>query len=137
MKRYLFLSTMMLILPLATQASGGSWSQKASGPAISIGMQPEYGTPLSPSSSLPIQAQVTDISWYIALLTPASGKLKIELCSQQQCLQLDQLSGRQTLPSGIAAHGPFTFRYTLIERGLIRPPLQVLNQQLTVNYTLR
>ncbi|CAD5358434.1 Flagellar protein flhE [Enterobacter cancerogenus] len=128
---------MVLILPLVAQAAGGSWSQKASGPTISIGEQAQSGRPLRPSSPLPAQAQAIEISWRIALLTPAPGTLKIELCSHQQCLRLEQLSGRRTLPPGMSAHGPFTFRYTLIERGPVRPPLQVSSQQLTINYTFR
>lgn len=135
-RKRLFWLTLVLSLssPLAVGANSGSWSKTAAGGVMSVGGQIIAGSPLVAPSLVPDSARVKSISWRISLLAPSPAGLKIKLCNALTCLSLPGLSGYQRITPDIAAAEPFRFIYTVDKRGQLLPALNVVSNQLTVNY---
>ena len=120
--------------PLATLAAHGAWSGQSAGPRLSAGKQSYAGQPLRPSAPLPPDAVINSISWRITLLTPAPPGLEIKLCSLSACITLNRLAGRQAAPLPFAPGETLRFLYAVNGQGQLRPPVQVVSNQITVNY---
>uniref|UniRef100_UPI00289C0246 flagellar protein FlhE n=1 Tax=Pantoea sp. TaxID=69393 RepID=UPI00289C0246 len=84
--------------------------------------------------ALPATAELHHIAWRISLLSPPPPGLQIKLCSQQRCLPLPTLVGQRDDPAPLTAQGPFYFVYSVESRGALLPPLNVVKNQLTLNY---
>lgn len=115
-------------------ANSGSWSQTTTGGHINIGGQIHVSPPLSPQQGILYTNHVTRISWKISLLSPPPSGLKIKLCTETKCIQLDRLSGQRETDSALSVQGPFRFVYSVERRGQLIPPLNVVSNQLTINY---
>lgn len=122
----------MMIFPLAAVAASGSWSGYSVGGKVSVGNQTLTSRPIN--TTLPPDATLNRISWRISLLSAAPPGLQIKLCSQEKCIRLDSLSGQKSVGSSLTAHGPFYFVYTVESQGQLMPPLNVVKNQLTINY---
>lgn len=120
----------------ALAATTASWSQSSPGGVLSVGNQIMSGRPLSSSVAVPPQATVTRISWRISLLNPPPPELEIKLCTPTRCVKLDALAGQKTLPENMRPGDSWRFVYSVNQRGQLRPALNVVSQQLTVNYRL-
>lgn len=125
---------MALALPAGAAPSGGSWSDTAAGGSTRTGKQIVRGRALSSPAAIPATAKVTHISWRITLLAPPPPGLEIKLCHRDRCLRLPTLTGQRSITFPLSATGKFRFIYTVNKRGPLRPALNVVNQQLTVNY---
>lgn len=126
--------SLLLALPAAAAPSGGSWSDTAAGGSTRTGQQIVRGRALTSPPALSAAAQVTRLSWRITLLSPPPPGLAIKLCRRDRCLQLHSLAGQQTVTFPLSAVGEFRFIYTVNTRGQLRPALNVVSQQLTVDY---
>lgn len=122
----------VFLFPLTVSAASGSWSGDSVGGVVSVGNQTLSSRPLNPT--LPSAATPSRISWRISLLSPAPPGLQIKLCSQDRCIALDSLSGQRSVGSALTARGPFFFVYSVQSRGQLMPPLNVVKNQLTINY---
>jgi len=102
------------------------------GGTVSVGNQTLSSRPLDPV--IPSGATLNRISWRISLLSAPPNGLQIKLCSQDRCTALDSLSGQKSVGQGLTARGPFFFVYSVQSRGQLMPPLNVVKNQLTINY---
>lgn len=128
------LITLTACLPLLAQASGGAWSQSTGGGVISVGSQIMTGPALAPPSPVPASARITRINWRITLLAPPPAGLEIKLCTQAKCILLNGLSGQRVVPASMRPGDAWRFIYNVKQRGQLRPALNIVSQQLTVNY---
>lgn len=122
----------LFLFPLETPAASGSWSGTSAGGSVSVGGQILSSRPLNPT--LPAGARLSRISWRISLLSPPPPGLQIKLCSQNRCVLLDSLSGNKQVTTSLTASGPFYFVYSVESRGQLAPALNVIKNQLTINY---
>lgn len=125
---------LLLMLSPSASAAHGAWSATAAGPMLSVGRQAYAGQPLRPHGALPADARVSRISWRISLLAPPPPGLEIKLCSAAACIALDRLAGQRTVKQPFAPGAAFRFVYQVNTTGELRPPVQVVSNQLTVNY---
>lgn len=132
MRRFILTGLFGLLVPLAASASSGTWSGYSVGGTLSVGHQTLTSRPLV--AALPATAELHHIAWRISLLSPPPPGLHIKLCSQQRCLSLPALAGQRDDPAPLTAQGPFYFVYSVESRGALLPPLNVVKNQLTLNY---
>lgn len=125
---------LMFSVPLAANAASGAWTQKTAGGSISVGKQILSSRPLIPPDGIPKQATATVVSWQVTLLSPPPPALEIKLCTPQRCIRLPALRGTQTLTVPLLAHESYRFVYVVNRRGALTPALNVVSNQLTVNY---
>ncbi|MTD37432.1 flagellar protein FlhE [Erwinia sp. CPCC 100877] len=130
------LLTCGLVPQVAQAAATGTWSRTSAGGVLSVGNQIMTSAPLSPSVAVPPQATITRINWRISLLNPPPPGLEIKLCTPARCVKLDALAGQQTLPENMRPGDTWRFVYSVNQYGQLRPALNVVSQQLTVNYRL-
>ncbi|POT54795.1 flagellar protein FlhE [Citrobacter amalonaticus] len=123
-----------LFFPLAVNAASGSWTQKTAGGTISTGKQILASRTLTAPAGVPAQAMTTSISWQIQLLSPPPPGLEIKLCTARRCIRLPGLTGRQTVTVPMQAQVPYRFVYSVNSQGQLRPTLNVVSNQLTINY---
>ncbi|WP_442798724.1 flagellar protein FlhE [Pantoea vagans] len=112
----------------------GSWSATGVGGQVSVGQQTLVSRPLSPPEPLPASARVTQLNWRITLLSTPPPGLQISLCTQSVCFALQGLSGARQMSASLPADQTFHFVYLVASRGPLMPALQVVSNQLTVNY---
>lgn len=125
----------LLLCPLLAQATPGSWSVSVGGgAALSRGGQTIRSAPLTPSGAIPPGAQLRRYQWQIRLLSPPPADLILRLCSAGRCVPLPALRGTGDALRAAPASGPFYFEYTVRTPSRLLPPVQVVSQQLTVNY---
>lgn len=127
---------LLMASPLAL-ANQGSWTSHSFGGIVSRGLQVTKSRPVAPTSPLPERAVATRLAWQITpdRYTPAGFTIK--LCSGSRCLPLTGLRGEMRLPGNFPASGPFTFEYSVTERGMLAPPLTILRNQITVEYLIQ
>lgn len=134
MKRWL---VMLAGVALSAAASGGSgsWSGSSVGGRVSVGQQTLVSRPISPAAPLPATAILRSLTWRITLLNrPPPPGLQIKLCAQAACFPLPGLSGTLQLSTPHPANTVFHFIYSVNSRGPLMPALQVVSNQLNVNY---
>lgn len=130
-------SILLLAASLSSQAASvayGSWSSFSVGGTVSVGNQPLSSRPLAPL--LPPAAAINRVAWRITLLSPAPPALTIKLCSQDKCIYLESLAGQKNVGALLPAHGPFHFVYTVNHQGQLIPPLNVVKNQLTIDWKI-
>ncbi|EPE4190306.1 flagellar protein FlhE [Yersinia proxima] len=132
MKLFVLILLAVTSSPLVASATNGSWSGNGAGGVISVGGQTLASRPLQPE--LPPTATLQRITWRIKLLSAPPPGLRIKLCSQQSCILLDSLAGQKSVDGILTSHGPFYFIYSVESQGQLLPPLNVVNNQLTINY---
>lgn len=133
MKRALLLCT-LLALPAAAFAKEGAWSDATAGGSVSVGKQLLRGRPLHSPSAIPSSARIVRFSWRVTLLSPPPPGLQIKLCRSDKCLLLPALAGTRSVTIPLSAVGEFRFVYSVNSLGQLQPPLNVVRNQLTVNY---
>lgn len=122
-----------LVLSASAVGKSGSWSESSVGGQVSTGQQLLVSRPIRPPAPLPASASITSLKWHITLLTPPPPGLQIKLCGQV-CFPLQSLSGTIQPATAYPANGVFYFIYSVNSRGPLMPALQVVSNQLTVNY---
>ena len=127
-----FLIALFLCSPLVASAASGSWSGDSVGGIVSVGRQPLKSRPLVPA--LPTNAQVHTLSWRITLLTPPPAGLTVKLCNPRRCLGLASLSGQVKTDAALFGQEPLHFVYSVETPGRLAPPLNVVRNEITLNY---
>ncbi|WP_080673323.1 flagellar protein FlhE [Serratia fonticola] len=136
MEKCVSLLTILLLSGSAPASMTGSWSRDSVGGHVSVGFQPLSSNALIPPAFIPTNAKATRIHWHISLLSSPLAGLKIQLCHSQGCEQLHGLRGEFTPQSPWPANDTYYFVYTVNTRGQLRPPLQVIRNELTINYKI-
>ena len=124
----------LLNVPLLAAASGGSWTSRSGGGAISYGNIIVKSQIIQSPAPLPATAKGARIAWRITPDSTPKPGLNIKLCSQNSCMVLPSLAGERAMPSSFPASGPFYFEYVTQVRGPVFPVLTILRNQVTVNY---
>lgn len=125
---------LLLAAPLTALAAHGAWSGTAAGPQLSVGKQTYTGAALRPATRLPPDAALSRISWRITLLLPPPPGLEIKLCSVTACIRLDRLAGQKAAPLPFSPGEELRFIYAVDAPGQLKPPVRVVNNQITINY---
>lgn len=129
-----YLTFMLWLVTLAATGTTGSWSATSAGGRVSVGEQTLVSRPLSPPGPLPASTRVRSLSWRIMLLSPPPPGLQISLCTASGCFALQSLSGTRQIDGPLAASQTFHFLYRVARSGPLMPALQVVSNQLTLNY---
>lgn len=128
-----FLAGLFLALPLFVQAAGsGAWQASSVGITLVNRGQAASSRPLSPSQ--PVNGLMTVVAWRYELIGPTPAGLIARLCSQTRCVQLDGQSGTTVGFDGVPAIEPMRFVWEVPGGGRLFPPLNVLSNQVIVNY---
>lgn len=129
MRKFLWL----LLLPLAVQAAGeGTW--QASSIGITLNHRGESASSAPLSSSQPVSGLMTLVAWRYELNGPTPAGLRVRLCSQSRCVELDGQSGTTTAFSNVPAVEPLRFIWEVPGGGRLIPALKVQSNQVIVNY---
>ncbi|MDU3817351.1 flagellar protein FlhE [Mixta calida] len=134
MKSVMLTAALFIGAPAGALAAHGAWSGKVVGPQLSVGKQSYVGPPLRAAAPLPQNAVISHINWRVTLLSPAPPGLEIKLCSVSACITLDRLAGQRAAPLPFAPGEALRFLYAVNAYGQLRPPVQVVSSQVTVNY---
>ncbi|CNK68620.1 flagellar protein FlhE [Yersinia proxima] len=122
------------ILPLNAMASG-SWVADDIGITQSVRGVAISAKPLqSPVALAQENARIVSISWRYQLMSVAPDGLQVKLCTPTRCMPLEGGSGLSRGLAGEAAATQLTFIYFIAGKGRVNPPLQVINNQVIVNY---
>ena len=133
MKRWLWMLAGVALSALASSGNG-SWSGSSVGGRVSVGHQTLVSRPISPAAPLPAAATISTLTWRITLLNRPPPGLLIKLCARSACFPLQGLSGTLQLSTPHSANNVFHFIYSVNSRGPLMPALQVVSNQLSVNY---
>ncbi|MGT3162712.1 flagellar protein FlhE [Yersinia enterocolitica] len=122
------------ILPLNAMASG-SWVAEDIGVTQGFRGVAISAKPLqSPVALVHDNARIVSISWRYQLMSAAPDGLQVKLCTPSRCMPLEGGSGLSRGLAGEAAATQLTFIYFIAGKGRVNPPLQVINNQVIVNY---
>ena len=79
---------LLLLFPLAVQAAGeGAWQTSGMGITLNHRGQSASSAPLVPSQ--PVSGLMTLVAWRYELNGPTHACLRVSLCSQSRCVELD------------------------------------------------
>ncbi len=122
------------ILPLNAMASG-SWVAEDIGVTQGVRGVAISAKPLqSPVALVQDNARIVSISWRYQLMSAAPDGLQVKLCTPSRCMPLEGGNGLSRGLAGEAAATQLTFIYFIAGKGRVNPPLQVINNQVIVNY---
>lgn len=92
----------ILLFPLLVQAAGeGMW--QASSVGITLNHRGESMSSAPLSTRQPASGLMTLVAWRYQLIGPTPSGLRVRLCSQSRCVELEGQSGTTVAFSGIAA----------------------------------
>lgn len=127
----------LLVASSPALAYQGSWSSHSFGGMMTQGKQVLKSRPVAPASALPPHSLARSLAWKITLDGPPPMGLRIQICGGNRCVRLPGLQGEIALPPGFPAGGPLWFEYISSVGGAISPPVTLLNNQVTVQYSVR
>ncbi|MDU5689547.1 MAG: flagellar protein FlhE [Citrobacter freundii] len=108
----------VLFFPLVAQAAGeGAWQASGMGITLNHRGQSASSEPLVPGQ--PVSGLMTLVAWRYELNGPTPAGLRVRLCSQSRCVELDGQSGTTNGFNNVPA---------------IDPALRIQSNQVIVNY---
>lgn len=123
----------LLALPLFAHAAGdGAWQASDIGVTLNHRGVAASSRPLAPSQ--PVEGLMTVVAWRYELIGPTPAGLLVRLCSQARCVELDGQSGTTRGLNDVPAFEPLRFVWEVPGGGRLMPALQVLSNQVIVNY---
>lgn len=123
----------LLLLPLCVQAAGeGTWQASSTGITLTWRGQAASSKVLAPSQ--PVQGLMTVVAWRYELIGPTPAGLRVRLCTQTRCVELDGQSGTTRGFNNIFAGESLRFIWEVPGGGRLIPALKVRNNQVIVNY---
>jgi flagellar protein FlhE len=129
MRKFLWL----LLFPLAAQAAGeGAWQASSIGITLNHRGVSASSAPLS--SSQPVSGLMTLVAWRYELNGPTPAGLRVRLCSQSRCVEIEGQSGTTQAFSNVPAVEPLRFIWEVPGGGRLIPALKVQSNQVIVNY---
>lgn len=129
MRKFLWL----LLFPLVAQAAGeGAWQASSIGITLNHRGVSASSAPLS--SSQPVSGLMTLVAWRYELNGPTPAGLRVRLCSQSRCVEIEGQSGTTQAFSNVPAVEPLRFIWEVPGGGRLIPALKVQSNQVIVNY---
>ena len=123
----------ILLFPLLVQAAGeGMWQASSVGVTLNHRGESMSSAPLS--TRQPAAGLMTLVAWRYQLIGPTPAGLRVRLCSQSRCVELEGQSGTTVAFSGIAAAEPLRFIWEVPGGGRLIPPLKIQRNEVIVNY---
>ncbi|KNC94306.1 flagellar protein FlhE [Trabulsiella odontotermitis] len=122
----------LLLLPLCVQAGEGSWQASSIGITLTWRGQSASSRALAPSQ--PVAGLMTVVAWRYELIGPTPAGLRVRLCSQVRCVELDGQSGTTRGFNNIPAAEPLRFVWEVPGGGRLIPALNVRSNKVIVNY---
>lgn len=123
----------LLLFPLTLQAAGeGAWQASSIGITLNHRGVSASSAPLS--SSQPVSGLMTLVAWRYELNGPTPAGLRVRLCSQSRCVEIEGQSGTTLAFSNVPAVEPLRFVWEVPGGGRLIPALQVQSNQVIVNY---
>lgn len=123
----------LLLFPLAAQAAGeGAWQASSIGITLNHRGVSASSSPLS--SSQPVSGLMTLVAWRYELNGPTPAGLRVRLCSQSRCVEIEGQSGTTQAFNNVPAVEPLRFIWEVPGGGRLIPALKVQSNQVIVNY---
>lgn len=131
MNRLAWLFAVSLFASFA-QAAEGTWQASSIGIILSHRGEAMSSRPLSPTE--PASGLMTLVAWRYELNGPTPAGLRVRLCSQTRCTELDAESGTTHAFSNVPAIEPLRFIWEVPGGGRLIPALNVRRTEVIVNY---
>ena len=123
----------LLLCPLTVHAAGeGAWQASSIGITLNHRGVSASSAPLS--SSQPVSGLMTLVAWRYELNGPTPAGLRVRLCSQSRCVEIEGQSGTTMAFSNVPAVEPLRFIWEVPGGGRLIPALKVQSNQVIVNY---
>ncbi|AXC76876.1 flagellar protein FlhE [Salmonella enterica] len=123
----------LLLFPLTVQAAGeGAWQDSGMGVTLHYRGVSASSSPLS--ARQPVSGLMTLVAWRYELNGPTPAGLRVRLCSQSRCVELDGQSGTTRGFANVPAVEPLRFVWEVPGGGRLIPALKVQSNQVIVNY---
>lgn len=123
----------LLALPMMAQAAGeGAWQDSSIGLTLNNRGVAASSRPLS--AKQPVSGLMTLVVWRYELNGPIPGGLRVRLCSQARCTELDGASGSTNAFNNVPAAEPLRFIWEVPGGGRLIPALKVQRNEVIVNY---
>lgn len=123
----------LLALPLMAQAAGeGAWQDSSIGLTLNNRGVAASSRPLS--AKQPVSGLMTLVVWRYELNGPIPAGLRVRLCSQARCTELNGGSGSTSAFNGVPAAEPLRFIWEVPGGGRLIPALKIQRNEVIVNY---
>ncbi|ECC8731048.1 flagellar protein FlhE [Salmonella bongori] len=123
----------LLLFPLTVQAAGeGAWQDSGMGVTLNYRGVSASSSPLA--ARQPVSGLMTLVAWRYELNGPTPAGLRVRLCSQSRCVELDGQSGTTQGFANVPAAEPLRFVWEIPGGGRLIPALNVRSNQVIVNY---
>ncbi|MEL2243136.1 flagellar protein FlhE [Leclercia adecarboxylata] len=123
----------VLVLPMMAQAAGeGAWQDSSIGLTLTNRGVAASSRPLS--AKQPVSGLMTLVAWRYELNGPIPAGLRVRLCSQARCTELDGASGTTNAFNNVPAVEPLRFIWEVPGGGRLIPALKVQRNEVIVNY---
>ncbi|ECB6910736.1 flagellar protein FlhE [Salmonella enterica subsp. enterica serovar Kingston] len=123
----------LLLFPLTVQAAGeGAWQDSGMGVTLNYRGVSASSSPLS--ARQPVSGVMTLVAWRYELNGPTPAGLRVRLCSQSRCVELDGQGGTTHGFAHVPAVEPLRFVWEVPGGGRLIPALKVRSNQVIVNY---
>ena len=124
---------LLLALPMVAQAAGeGAWQDSSIGLTLNNRGVAASSRPLS--AKQPVSGLMTLVAWRYELNGPIPAGLRVRLCSQARCTELDGASGTTHALNSVPAAEPLRFIWEVPGGGRLIPALKVQRNEVIVNY---
>ena len=123
----------IMLFPLVAQAAGeGSWQASSVGVTLNHRGEAMSSRPLAPPE--PASGLMTLVVWDYTLIGPTPAGLRVRLCSQTRCTEIDGENGTTQAFNGVPAVEPLRFICEVPGGGRLIPALKVQRTSVIVNY---
>ncbi|MGB9096985.1 flagellar protein FlhE [Erwinia sp.] len=123
---------LLLCMPGFAMAAGGAWQASSIGPGLqNRGMQASSPA-LTASES--VEGSITEVAWRYVVNGPVPSGMRVHLCAETRCVELDGASGATKGLSNLAANQSLHFVYGVQGKGRLHKDLRVISNQVMVNY---
>jgi len=123
----------IMLFPLVAQAAGeGSWQASSVGVTLNHRGEAMSSRPLAPPE--PASGLMTLVVWDYSLIGPTPAGLRVRLCSQTRCTEIDGENGTTQAFYGVPAVEPLRFIWEVPGGGRLIPALKVQRTSVIVNY---
>ncbi len=123
----------LLALPMMAQAAGeGAWQDSSIGLTLNNRGVAASSRPLS--AKQPVSGLMTLVVWRYELNGPIPAGLRVRLCSQARCTELNGASGSTNAFNNVPAAEPLRFIWEVPGGGRLIPALKVQRNEVIVNY---
>lgn len=123
----------IMLFPLVAQAAGeGSWQASSVGVTLNHRGEAISSRPLAPPE--PASGLMTLVVWDYSLIGPTPAGLRVRLCSQTRCTEIDGENGTTQAFNGVPAVEPLRFIWEVPGGGRLIPALKVQRTSVIVNY---